>query len=327
MGRTAVLGLGNIGTRHLTLLKDIGDDSPIGISRRSSRRTELNRLGYETAETLTQALRIGADKCIIATETGTHISNIKEAIECGMHILVEKPLGTDLDQSRFLPDVLNAEGILLYVGCVLRFWESLNVFRARLETIGPLHYVTVEHRSYMPNWRINRSYKEMYSALAKEGGVLLDLIHEIDLTGWIFGWPKLVQGNVLNLGRLGINSDESVQLLCMSPVDVPIYISLDYLSNPPSRRVIASGDKGTIEWDGVGNSVSVALSDQEVCKQEFDQPIKDAFLQQSSAFLKACNGEANPRMADVYDGLRALSVCDAARKSSETRKEEVVELI
>ena len=46
--------------------------------------------------------------------------------------------------------------------------------------------------SYLPSWHPTEDYREMYSA-KKElgGGVVMDSIHEIDLTHWLFGKPDV----------------------------------------------------------------------------------------------------------------------------------------
>ena len=49
--------------------------------------------------------------------------------------------------------------------------------------------VRVECQSWLPYWRPERDYRESYSARADEGGVLRDLVHELDYAIWAFGGP------------------------------------------------------------------------------------------------------------------------------------------
>jgi predicted dehydrogenase len=56
-----------------------------------------------------------------------------------------------------------------------------------------------------------------------------------------------------------------------------------------------------------------------------EQSKEQLFAAQAAAFLEACAGRIDPRLATAEDGVAALAVCDAARRSSETRREEPVE--
>ncbi len=189
-------------------------------------------------------------------------------------------------------------------------------FRDWLPTIGRVHTVRIECQSYLPDWRPGRSYRESYAARAEEGGVLRDLIHEVDYAGWLFGWPVWGQGRVRNLGRLGIESEEAAELLWESPEDVLISMSLDYLSRPARRVMRASGEHGTLEWDGIeGRTIcwqAGGASEVANTTQSRDEMLRD----QDVAFLETCAGRPHPLLARGPDGVAAVGVCDAVRQRS-----------
>ena len=195
--RVAVLGTGSIGSRHLDVLNGAEGFSTIAVPLRCSRAGELNELGQETAASLAEAAANGATSCVIASETGRHLEDGILALDCGLDLLVEKPLAPTALESSKLLEHAKSTGRNLYVGCVMRFSESLRTFRDHLPEVGQLHSVRIECQSYLPDWRPQRSYLESYAARANEGGVLLDLIHEIDYAGWIFGWPQSVQAKLI----------------------------------------------------------------------------------------------------------------------------------
>ena len=107
--------------------------------------------------------------------------------------------------------------------------------RDLLPQIGAVHAVRVECQSYLPDWRPGSDYRESYSARADEGGVLRDLIHEIDYATWLFGWPVAVTARYGNTGRLGIAAEEWAELAWEAPADVEVSMRLDYLTRPPRR--------------------------------------------------------------------------------------------
>ena len=86
----------------------------------------------------------------------------------------------------------------------------------------------------------------------------------------------------------------------------------------------ACGEWGTLEWDGVRNTVALSLSDAPSQEMTFDQTRDEIMLAQARAFLDTRSGKSDPRMATGRDGVMALAVCDAARRSTESRREEQV---
>lgn len=324
MTQVAVLGTGSIGTRHLQVLREIGGVTPIAVPTRAERIAEWRAAGFATARNWDEARAQGATHGIVATETRRHFADARAALALRMNLLVEKPLTATVSDARELLAIAAKSSGQVFVGCVLRFSESLNVFRAWLPRIGAVHNVRVECQSYLPDWRPQRDYRESYSARAVDGGVLRDLVHELDYTCWLFGWPRALQARVRNLGRLGIEAEESADLLWETPKGATVSISLDYLSRPARRRLRASGEHATLEWDGIAGRVELVTDDG--TKEQFgSQQSRDAmFLDQARAFIGASVTQHDERLAGGEDGLSALALCDAARESSEARCERAV---
>lgn len=317
--RVAVLGLGSIGAAHIQALERLPDVEVIAVPARDRRVAEYRR----TAPTLADAAAEGATACIVATNTGRHVEDVMAALELGLNVLVEKPLGVDAAEATPLVARAARAGRVVSVGYVLRFSTALNHFRDRLAELGRIHAVRIECQSYLPEWRPGRPFRESYSASAREGGVLRDLSHEIDYAGWLFGWPAAVQARVRNEGRLGIAADESADLLWEARDGCVVSMRLDYLTRPGHRRMIAAGERGTLEWDGIAGQVVQRLVDVPVWSEVRPQTREDRLLNEHKAFL---DGD-DPRLATLTDGLNSLAVCDAARWASLSGRTEVVEVV
>jgi predicted dehydrogenase len=313
-----------MGKQHLNALRQIPSVHPVVIPTRPERTSQLEEAGYATAKDLYEAARLGATRCIVATDTGRHVQDAFAAVELGLDVLVEKPLATDARSAHWLSCQTLKAGRKLFVGYVLRFSESLNTLRELLGTIGRQHSVRIECHSYLPDWRPSRSYRESYSARASEGGVLRDLSHEIDYAGWLFGWPATLQAKARNFGRLGIAAYETALLVWESPDGCLVSISLDYLTRPARRGIIAAGELGTIEWDGVNGTVTLAPTSGPVQVARSMQTFADMLHAQDGAFLEASCGTCDPRLARGADGVKVLAMCDAARLAGETRREAKV---
>jgi predicted dehydrogenase len=260
----------------------------------------------------------------VATDTGRHFHDGLAAAALGLHLLVEKPLAKDAAEAAWLYREATAAGRKVFVACVMRFARSLGRFRELLSDIGHVHAVRIECQSYLPDWRPTRPFRESYSARPDEGGVLRDLIHEIDYAGWLYGWPETVQAKVTNRGRLGIEADEAAEILWEGSSGVDVSVRVDYLSKPTRRRMTAFGEQGTIEWDAMESAVTLWRSGESAVREAFPQTKNDMLDAQARAFLAATDGQDPWPLASGLDGMCALAVCDAARRASASRREEKV---
>jgi len=321
----AIVGTGSIGETHLRVLSQTASVRPVAVPVRRARLAELAAAGFDVAEDLQGAARQGASAAVIATDSGRHVADALEAMACGLDVLVEKPLAVDAEGGRRLCGRAEALGRRVFVGCTLRFSESLRRFRELLPRVGLVQTVRIECQSYLPEWRPARPYRDSYSARVGEGGVLLDLIHEIDYAGWLFGWPGSVQGRLLNIGRLGIEVEEIAELTWETPSGCLVSVCLDYLSRPSRRRMRAYGEEGTLKWDGVANVVAMERPGSPTDVTRLPQTREQVLLTQDVEFLQARAGGAETRLANGEDGVRALAVCDAARTASAQRRAVAVE--
>ena len=212
----------------------------------------------------------------------------------------------------------------MFVASPLRFSKSITGFRRVVALAGRLHSVRIECQSYLPEWRPSRSYRDSYSARPDEGGALRDLIHEIDYAAWLFGWPQSVHAYVKNLGRLGIQSDELAELTWETADGAIVSIMLDYLTRPPRRQTQARGEAGTVAWDALTGTVTLNMvgnSPQTSCAPD---SADELFAAQDSAFMSNAQ-KPDQRLATGADGAKVLAICDAARRSAQSRREEIVE--
>lgn len=321
----AVLGTGSIGTRHLRILASMKGVTPVAIPVRVERQVQLSLEGYQVADNLRSAAQIGSDLCIVATDTSRHVEDGISALENGLDVLMEKPLASDSIGANELNRHANKLGRRLFVGCVMRFSASLNAFYELRDRVGQPHAVQVECRSYLPDWRPDRPYRHSYSAKSGEGGVMLDLIHEIDYAGWMFGWPDATFAKIQNLSKLDIESEEKADIHWETSSGCTVSVYLDYLTRPTRRRMTVYGELGTIEWDGVEGVTRLAIQDHPIEEIVPIQTRDQMFRSQTQAFIDASNGRSDFRLATAEEGVKALAVCDAARKSSEIKREILVE--
>lgn len=312
-----ILGAGSIGLRHARVLREAGHEVAV-FSARPEARAALRAEGWMAPDS--PAAFSGCRHAIVATRTGRHEVDVIALLEAGMDVLVEKPLAVDFASGALLVEAAGRLRRKVFCALNLRFSRSLNLFRSWLDRPGRVHAAHVECRSYLPDWRPGTDLQGSYSASATEGGVLRDLVHEIDYAGWLLGWPERVFARFDRAGRLGIAAEEAVYLDGVLPSGANLQIDLDYLSRVPIRKMRVFGENGTLTWDGMTQTVEFVRPGRDAELIEDRETKDENLLCQDLAFL---NGEEE-RLVSGAEALRGLAVCEAARRSAESRREEAV---
>lgn len=323
MKKIAVLGTGSMGMRHLRTLSALPDLDIYAVPTRVERLDELVSAGFKVASQLDHLPY--QDGIVVATNTRRHLSDAKLALHLGASVLVEKPLAPSTDGVRFLLEYASAQKRGVFVGCCLRFNNCLLTFRDYLAEIGSIYAVEISARSYLPDWRPGRDYNSGYAADPLDGGVLRDLIHEIDYALWLFGITKKVFGRLINSGRFEMPTEDMATLMWTSDSDVQVCIQLDYLARSPVRKMTAFGSYGQVTADLINQMVVIQKTGEVKKSIDLKCSPEEMYTEQARAFLFAIEGKDSGHLASGAEGLAALAICDAARRSSQNRgTEEIV---
>jgi predicted dehydrogenase len=97
---------------------------------------------------------------------------------------------------------------------------------------------------------------------------------------------------------------------------------LDYLTRHPRRRISVSGSHGSYDYCLISRHLTIRMVGEETREITFPRQDNDLYFQQASEFLEAISGQSTARLATAEDGLNALIVCDAWRKSSDSGSRE-----
>ena len=296
--------------RHAEVLRDAGRDV-ILFPKRPGRIENLRSEGWSCVVSWSEAIELGATHAIIATDTEKHVEDAIEAVDLGLIVLVEKPIALSIQAAAPLMALDSLQKERIFCGLSMRNSQALLHFRASLDKVGAIHSAFVECRSWLPDWRPSSDYRQSYSASPTQGGVLRDLIHELDYIGWTLGQPHSVTADLVNTGRLGIEAEEQAFLHLVMPGGIRVQVALDYLSRPARRNFTIFGEKGTLHWDAIAQSVYFnGLGEEE--KWSFPQSRNEILRDEHNAFLNPSNGTA----VGLQEALRSLEVCDAARNSA-----------
>jgi predicted dehydrogenase len=248
-----VVGLGSAGIRHLENLRTLGVDKIGGC--RSVNRPPFKPVALDDIHIYTDfktALSFEYDVVIICTPTAHHIQYAIQAANAGCHLYIEKPVSHTLEHLDTLSQLVKDRELTVMVGCQFRYHPHLMLIKRWLEEgkIGQLTYTCVDTGEYLPSWHPWEDYRNSYAARKDlGGGVVLTLIHEIDYLSWLFGsiQPISALGGISS--RLDLNVEDHATVFMATSGGAPVVMHMDYLQQPPCRKMKIVGTHGTIHWD------------------------------------------------------------------------------
>ena len=313
-----VVGTGSIGLRHLKLLQGTPGVRVLAAPRRATRVAELSAMGIECVELTASLKELSIDAAVIASDTSQHVVDaLRFKAECPL--LIEKPVAIDAMRAATLWNGHHKA----HVACVLRFNPGLVWVRERLSELGRIQLVDAECLSWLPSWRPSHDYRDAYSARPDEGGVLRDLIHEIDYLHWLFGPAVSVAGFVWNTGQLGLSPelDEAATATIATAEGLKISLRLSFATRPASRRLRVWGERGQLTWDGMTRRATHVSSEGTELAATTWEDSPQMYADQMASWVRFIRTGATSQLATLNDGIAALRVVDALRLSSSKREE------
>ncbi|HJG92601.1 MAG TPA: Gfo/Idh/MocA family oxidoreductase [Brachybacterium massiliense] len=217
-----VIGTGNISRAHLHAYLQFPEEvqvvalADIEPGKAETARAEFALDGarvYEDATTMLASEHL--DLVSIATPPGTHCELSVQALEAGVHVIVEKPMAPSLEECDRMLEAQRRSGKLLSVIAQNRFRDDMAQLKAVLDSgrIG-----RIAHARIASAWWRGRAYYDLWwrGTWASEGGgpTLNHAIHHIDLALWLLGRPQAVAAMMTNAGHDNAEvEDLSVALL------------------------------------------------------------------------------------------------------------------
>jgi predicted dehydrogenase len=202
--RIGFLGTGWIGRHRMQAILATGVVEPIAIADPSPEMAaEAQRLAPSArlVPDLDAILDTDVDGVVIATPSALHAEQSMRALERGVAVFCQKPLGRTAAETQVAVDAARRVDRLLAVDLSYRFTEGMRRIRDLVCT-GELGRVFAAdlafHNAYGPDkpW--------FYDPALSGGGCLMDLgVHLVDLALWTLDFPDVttVSGNLLTAGE------------------------------------------------------------------------------------------------------------------------------
>ena len=251
-----VVGTGSIGSRHIENL--IKFNCNVGAySFRKEGLRKIKNIVYEN--NLNAATIRKYDGVVIANNTDEHLKVSKLCSEENKPFYIEKPISHSMKDVLEISEQIKNKSLFTRVGFMMRAHPNISFLKNYLEKSSKkIFYVSMHVGQWLEDWRPGTDYRKCYSADPKKGGgVILDLIHELDIAFWLFGEIDELFCFKNKISKLEINTEDYAHILLKSKEGFTVDINLDYLSSIYRRGMNIVMDDENIEWDYVSGTITL----------------------------------------------------------------------
>lgn len=330
--KVAVIGSGFMGRTYAECLKRYVPGGRLAAIHGGSRASQLaSDYEIEAMETYAQVLsRKDIDAVLIATPQTLHLEQVTAAARAGKHVLVEKPMALNRMECAAMVESCRTAGVKLSViqtwrfrGTVARGKQLINEGR-----VGEVRMIQL--RTMFPSMVLaGKAWIEQSAS----GGMILDQgSHNFDFLRFYAGSePSHVFGRIQDFGKASYPHPSAMaQVEFRNGVMGQTWMTFE-LPKPgiPNHafRALVVGSTGMLDIDGYGQ-LNVAL-DGKPWELFWEQPAIDfqnkplgparleAFYTQVQDFVDSIREDRSPAVTGE-DGLAAIELIDAVRRSSDT---------
>src|SRR5580700_4863646 len=174
--RVGIVGVGVMGSNHARVLAEMPGVQLVGVADPDRKQAEFvgRTLGCAAVSDVNDLIDLGVDALTIAAPTHLHHEIALLCVSRGVHLLVEKPIASSVEEGREIIAAARRAGVTLMVGHVERFNPAVEAIRRALQGEDILSIAITRVGPFPPR---------MSSV-----GVVIDLaVHDIDLIRWFTG--------------------------------------------------------------------------------------------------------------------------------------------
>lgn len=315
--RVGLIGTGGISAAHIAGWRHLGAD--LMLYARSGAAQTAHRIGARSATSVRQLIH-GNDIIGVLSPSTTHHEYALAALAAGKHVLCEKPLGRTVAEAIDIARAAADSTGVLHPAHVVRYFPAYAAAFQRVVDgdIGPLLAARFERAGAAPapgSW----FFDEQLS-----GGIIMDqLIHDLDQARWF-------AGEVLTV--YAVQSPGPEQPASMRE-QATASITLTHRGGTTTHVHGMWGPPGTTfttQFDLLGREGTLRYSSRTATGLTRDpapddswhstdyipasDPATSPFTRQLEDFLQAIS-TGNPAQAVPVDGVIAVAIAEAARKS------------
>lgn len=307
--RIGIIGYGSIGERHYKNIKDHGHCQVVILTKRK------DVTGLPAVHSWGSFRKHGPfDAFFITNETGKHLETIRKCLTLKPRALfIEKPLSHTSRGLNLLRADLEQVKMSCWIGYNLQFFRPLMRIKKILDSgqLGRLYSLRVSVGQDLREWR-KRDYRASYSSRALGGGVMLDLVHDLNYPAWLLGEPlRPVAAIIDRISTLHIKGEDCVESLYRTPSGIMVSLHQDYIRIPAKRSLEIIAERGSLEWNSSTKTIQLWVG-QKHRKEKIDADSNEMYKSELAFFLKKL--KAGSRFSNIREAIRDVQLIDFLKK-------------
>lgn len=318
--RSALIGCGKVGATHATALCHLNESELVGVCDVSAARATAfaERFGTVGFDHVSEMLDVAKPEAVlIATPHPIHREPAVLALSRGIHVLVEKPLASNLADSDAMLDAATSGGATLGVISQRRYFEPVRRMKEAIDAgkIGR----PVLGLFLMYSWRDEAYYRsDPWRGRwdTEGGGVLVNQSpHQLDMLQWLMGEVEEVSGTWTNLNHPTIEVDDTaiatvrfrgggIASIVTSLSQKPGIYTKVHIHGDTGASIGVQTDTGATFVAGVSGIVEPPFND--IWTIPGEEHRLDEFRARDRAAFEQVNPTDHYHMLNIRDFLRAV---------------------
>lgn len=257
--KVAIIGVGRVGNSHIQAILKLPDIAELGgivdINKAAADRvaSQFKTKAFYSVEDALMDQSI--DAFVVCLPHDLHAPIGLQIMKAGRHVLIEKPLGINLDEVKQLINVSNEHQVNVMSGQSRRFYKAIQQAKEFLSIIdGPTNmlynFACIFTKESAPPW---------WQKEDKTGGLVLSMLgsHSIDMALWMFD-KKPVRLYCESRRFSTVFEGDDAAVITMKFEDGSIATNYLSISNSPLKHeCLIEGRNGTIQFDHKGDHEGV----------------------------------------------------------------------
>ena len=302
----AVIGTGFWGRNHARVFKELEETELLAVCDINAERAKnvAKQFGVKAYTSMGKLLKRKDIEAVSICVWSLHLAKeTLKVLKTGKHVLVEKPMATNVKEAEKLLEIAKEKGLHLTVGFLMRFIPGIQHMQDAIKdkTIGNLVCATAKRVSEWPE-RIG------------DVGVVKDTaIHDIDIIRYLFGEePIAVYAKAGSMKHKKF--EDYAQIMLTFEGGKSAFIESNWLTPYKTRTLVVTGSKAIMKLDYITQELTIEDAKETIQpRYPWREPLKLELQHFANCILK----KEKPLITGM-DGLKALRIAEAALKSSAT---------
>ncbi|MEM4704329.1 MAG: Gfo/Idh/MocA family oxidoreductase [Candidatus Bathyarchaeia archaeon] len=299
-----VIGTGFWGRNHARVYKELAETELLSVCDIDFQRAKAiaDQFKVKPYSNVSKMLSSKEIEAVSICTWSTSLAKIAmKALKAKKHVLVEKPMATNVKQAQQLLKTAQEQGLHLTVGFLMRFIPGLQQIRKAIEdkTLGDAVCATSKRVSQWPE------------RLGDVGVVKDTAIHDLDIMRFIFNEdPVAVYAKTGNMRHK--KYEDYAHIMLTFEGERSAFVESNWLTPYKTRLLTVTGSEAIMKLDYITQELTLESAKETVQPRlPWVEPLK----LELQHFARCVAGKEKP-LITALDGLKALQIAEAALKSS-----------